>query len=80
MIPVDLYWYCGFPVKIVNANLLAVSVAPKNHELLREFWAFWIFEKVNPPPPMPCVIVKHVFRVDVPYIAKDFVHELSRIR
>ncbi len=74
MSSIDRHRNYRFPVVIVHANFLAVPCAPKDHELFRKFGVVRVFEKVEPPPPVPCTILKHVLWIDSPYVVEDFVH------
>jgi hypothetical protein len=80
MSPIDFNWDCWFPIIVVHTDLSAISGAPKDHELSGKFGSIRILEKVNPPPPVPRAVLKHVFRVNLPYVAEDFVHAPSQIR
>jgi hypothetical protein len=76
----NLHWDSWRPGKIVHANISAVPGAPKDHELLREFGSTWVFEKIDPPPPVPSAVLETVFRIDLPYVVEDLMHASSRIR
>ena len=71
---VGLHWDSWCPGKIVHANISAVPRAPKDHELLREFGVVWVFEKIEPPPPVPSAVFEHVFGIDLPYVIEHFMH------
>jgi len=72
----SLHWDSWLPVEIVHANFLAVPSAPKNHELLGEFWVVRVLEKMKPPPPVPGPVLEHVLGIDLPYVIEDFVHAM----
>jgi len=61
-------------------NFSDVLSDPEGHELFGEFWVVWVFEKMDPPPPVPSAVLKHVFGVNLPYVTEVFVHASSRIR
>jgi hypothetical protein len=59
---------------VCSSDLFAVPGAPEDHKLLGEFGVVWVLEEVKPPPPVPGAVPKHVFWIDLPYVAEDFVH------
>jgi hypothetical protein len=70
--PIDFDWDCWLPTIVVHADLSAISGAPKDHELFREFGSVRVLEKVNPPPPVPRAVLEHVVRIDSPDVVEDF--------
>lgn len=78
--PIDFHWDCWLPTIVVHTDFSAISGAPKDHELFREFGSVRVFEKVNPPPPVPRAVLEHVFRIDSPDVIEDFVHGGLQIR
>jgi hypothetical protein len=61
-------------IRIVHAKLFAISGDPKDHELPREFRAIGILEEMDPPPPVPSTVCKHIFRISLPNVTKYLVH------
>ena len=41
---------------------------------------FWVFEEVDPPPPMPRPILEHTLRIDPPNILKDLMHRALQMK
>jgi hypothetical protein len=47
---------------------------------LRPVRGFWIFEEVDPPPPMPRAIMDHMLRIDSPNVLKDLMHRALQMK
>jgi len=60
--------------RIVHAKLFAIPGDPKDHELSGEFGAIRILKEMDPPPPVPSTVCKHIFRIRLPNVTKYLVH------
>src|SRR5208282_2771599 len=75
MIFIDCHRHFWLPViRIVHAKLFAIPGDPKDHELPWKFGAIGILEEMDPPPPVPSTVCKHIFRISLPYVTEYLVH------